>query len=121
MGMVTGTSVMRKQTRDFIAANPLSVILSRADSVPDGAGGLTTPLPMNRPVQIMRVIQQGTEMPVRRSVDGEELQPEFVLLGEHDADIRRGDWFFINGIKYEVFWVRPDRRYETWAEVVSRG
>lgn len=112
---------MRKDTKEFIGYNPVDIVLNRHDMVADGAGGVKrTLVPLNP--QTFRIITQATrEQVFRRTVDGIEVQPEFVLLGEYDADIKHGDWYMRSGIKYEVVYVRDDRRYETWGEVAYRG
>lgn len=113
--------VLRQQTKEFIAANDTEVILNRITTESDGAGGLKkilTPLP----AQSMRLIKRNTSTAVfRRTIDGQEVQPDFVLLGEYDADVETGDWFFISGRKYEIVYKQDDQRYETWAEVIYRG
>jgi hypothetical protein len=113
--------VMRKQTKSFIDEYPQSIVLVRADTESDGAGGVKSTLaPL--PAQTLRQITQATNTGVfRRTIDGEEVQPDFVLLGEWDADIANGDWYMKEGAKHEIVYVRDDRRYETWAEVKYRG
>jgi hypothetical protein len=114
-------ATLRKQTAEFIGYNPVIINLQRATTESDGAGGVRRTL---GPVgdQTFRKITQNTSTAVfRRTIDGQEVQPEFVLLGMHSADIKNGDWFYQDGIKYEVVYVRDDRRYETWGEVAYRG
>lgn len=114
-------AVMRRQTTAFIAVYPLEIVLTRADMVSDDAGGVKGTL-TSLSAQIFRQITQPTNTQVfRRTIDGEEVQPDFVLLGEWDVDIRLGDWYMRNGAKHEIVYVRDDRRYETWAEVKYRG
>ena len=72
--------------------------------------------------QIMRLITQMEGVTVvRSSLDGEEISPDFVLLGDYDADILADDWFELDDRIYDVKMVREDRRYETWAAVEYRG
>lgn len=114
-------SILRKQTKDFIAANPSDIVVQRIDTVADGSGGVKKTLaPL--PAQTLRLIKRNTSTAVfRRTIDGQEVQPDFVVLGEYDADMRTGDWFFMDGIKYEFVYVQADRRYEAWGEVIYRG
>jgi len=114
--------VMRKQTTAFIAVYPQSIALVRTAMVSDGAGGVVSSGPSPLPAQIFRQITQPTNTQVlRRTIDGEEVQPDFVLLGEWDADVAVGDWYMKDGAKHEIVYVKEDRRYETWAEVKYRG
>jgi hypothetical protein len=71
--------------------------------------------------QTMRLIIQGGNV-ASRNIDGEEISPAFVLIGEWDADLKLSDVFIQDGRNYEVMYIRDtDRRYEMWAEVVYRG
>jgi hypothetical protein len=115
-------AVMRRQTSNFIKAKPTTVTLLRGgtrDS--DGAGGFrVTPGP---PIgaQVVRLIPQGGNV-ASRNIDGEEINPAYVMIAGWDADVKKGDVFERNGRNHEVMFVRPDEhKYETWAEVVYRG
>lgn len=121
--MPTELEVLRKQTKAFIEEYPMDLLLQRNDTVPDGAGGVKAVLgTVPAGSQTFRQITQSTTSLVfRRTIDGEEVQPDFVLLGEYDADVKSGDWYMKEGAKHEVVYVREDRRYEAWAEVKYRG
>lgn len=113
--------VMRRQTKKFIAVYAQQIVLTRSEMVEDGSGGFKTTLTPLAP-QTFRQITQATNTGVfRRTIDGEEVMPDFVLLGEWDVDVKSGDWYMKEGAKHEVVYVRDDRRYETWAEVKYRG
>lgn len=113
--------VMRRQTAQFIGIYPQSIVLTRPGAEDDGEGG-TLPDPTNLAAQTFRQITQSTSPQVfRRTIDGEEVKPDFVLLGEWNADIAIGDYYTKDGAKHEIVYVREDRRYETWAEVIYRG
>jgi hypothetical protein len=113
--------VMRKQTAEFIAIYPQVLVLTRPVTASDGAGGSTaTPTPLA--AQTFRQITQSTSPQVfTRTIDGEEVKPDFVLLGEWNVDVQIGDYYTKDGAKHEVVYVKEDRRYETWAEVMYRG
>jgi hypothetical protein len=115
--------VLRRQTKQFIEEYPMEILLQRSDMVPDGSGGFKATLgTVPAGAQTFRQVTQATNTGVfRRALDGEEVQPDFVLIGEHDADVRIGDWYMKDGAKHEVVYVRDDRRYETWVEVKYRG
>lgn len=114
-------SVERGQTRDFIAEAPTEISIQRDTLSPDGAGGFGKVTSTLDP-QTVRIIERNTAASVlRTTVDGREVTPDFVIIAEYDADIRTDDAFFLDGIKYEIVYVRMRRDYETWAEVNYRG
>ena len=118
-------NVMRAQTKQYIAFNPDSVVLTREVRTPDGAGGWTTTGSTPLPPQVMRIIQQresnGTE---RRNRDGEVVRPALVLLAEWDANIKRNDTFTWEGQTAEIVWVQALETsggvYELTCEVALR-
>lgn len=119
-------AALRTQTKDFIDVNPTTVVISRKNITSDGEGGVQHTLDTLTP-QVMRLITQPAGSAVlRTTIEGEELTPDFVLLGVHDSDMKHGDWFMRDGAKYELIYVRDDGRsadlrYERWAEVLYRG
>lgn len=113
---------LRKQTLQFIGYNPVEVSLLRPNRTADGSGGWIEGEPTELAPQTFRQITQSTNSQVfSRTIDGEEVQPDFVLLGAYDADVQTGDHYLVGEIRYDIVYVRTDRRYETWAEVVYRG
>lgn len=120
--VLSENEVMRKQTTEFIAVYPQVIALVRTAMESDGSGGFKTVGPNPLGPQTFRQITQPTNTQVlRRTIDGEEVSPDFVLLGEWNADVQIGDWYMKDGAKHEVVYVKEDRRYETWAEVKYRG
>lgn len=119
-------AALRMQTKEFIDVNPTSVVITRKNITSDGEGGVQHTL-TTLSAQTMRLITQPAGSAVlRTTIEGEELAPDFVLLGVHDSDMVHGDWFMRNGAKYELVYVRDDgrapaQRYERWAEVLYRG
>jgi hypothetical protein len=113
--------VLRVNTKAYIDAAPTSIIISRAMWVSDGSGGRIPGTPTELEPQRVAFHAAALALPVRRTLDGIEITPEYLLLGTWDADIERGDTFFVDGVKYEVAFVQPDRSYEVRAEVVYRG
>jgi hypothetical protein len=114
---------LRAGTRAFIAADPRDVVLTRTPLVPTGTGGLRRGTPVLLPAQRLRVLPAdagpGTE---RRLPDGTVVVPTWVLLGEHTADIGRGDTFPLSdGSTGEVVYVHEKKSYQVKGEVVSRG
>lgn len=116
-------AVMRKQTSMFIKENPVDIVIQRGGTrTSDGAGGWVTSPGGAIPSQRVRLIPQQRGGALQSTnVDGERIQPEFVLIGEHDADVQTGDTFIMGGREYDITYVRIDHDYETWGEVVFRG
>lgn len=118
-------SVLRKQTKQFIDNNPSQVVFQRGTRVSNGKGGYTTTY-ADVAEQTVRIIMAsaGNAHVASRNIDGEEIQPAFVVLGLWDADISNNDKFTYQGRDYSVMYVRgagAPRAYETWAEVKYVG
>ena len=113
---------LRAQTKQFINVNPKVVNLQRQTTASDGSGGITRTL-SSVGNQTFRLIEQPhpQSQVFRRTVDGQEVVPEYVLLGEYTANVQNGDYWMDGGIKFEVVYVKLDRRYESWSEVAYRG
>lgn len=113
-------NVCRKQTVAFIQQNPTNITFSRPTRMSNGKGGwTTTPVPVA--VQELRMIlaSQGSAI-ASRNIDGEEVQPAFVLIGRWDADVSGNDTFMHDSRSYSVMYVRGagnPTAYETWVEV----
>lgn len=124
MPSATENRLNRKQTEAFIAFDPQTVILNHAETVRTPAGGYVQGEPMSRPPVTGRLIDipQGAPV-VRRQLDGEDVYVTQELVLPWDAVVERGDWFFVEGRKYEVVWVPEGvtREYEVKAQVVFRG
>lgn len=111
--------MQRAVTAAYIATDPTEVIIRRPGKVSDGSGGFRINGESPLPPQTVRIISAGTGS-TRRTVDGEEEQPDIVLLGEWDADIQVDDVFMFDGDDYQVQTVLADLGYETYAEVTLR-
>jgi hypothetical protein len=113
----------KRQTQAFIDALPMDVIFSRATTVPNGAGGFRKEAPSPIPPQRVRFLIPGAsgQQGERELLDGQVVQVDYILLSPVDADIQRGDWFYLDGMKYEVVTVRTVGGYEKKAEVTNRG
>lgn len=115
--------VQRKNTDAYLDADGESVTLSRSGvMVSDGAGGFKPGSAAGPvPPQTFVLATTDRQLPVRRTVDGLEISPEYIMTGAYDADVQPGDWFYRNGLKYEVVFVHLDRNFQTTAEVIYRG
>jgi hypothetical protein len=115
-------AIMRANTTEFIAADSKSITLSRRTETPNGSGGFEIVYqPMVFP-QVFRLIpQQGNMSPLRTTLDGEAVQPDYVLLGAYDVNLARWDTFTDQGRRYIVLFVHEKRSYEVKGEVLYLG
>lgn len=119
---VNEVAVQRKLTREFIRrGNRKELVLNFEQKVADLSGGMKRGVPDTRSKQVFHLAVPTTQLPERVTAAGITAVPEYILVGYHDAVVQRGDWFYMDGIKYEVVFVHPDRSYETRAEVVYLG
>ena len=116
---------LRRGTTAFIEHDPRDVALWRVVAVPNGSGGFLPAVGGYIYPQRMRLIPTdanggtGTE---RRLGDGTLVTPNWVLLGEWNAEVRREDRFaFPDGRIARIVYVQEKRAYQTKAEVVLVG
>lgn len=107
----------RKATVDFIEPEPFLLTLRRRPLIPDGAGGYKRGPEVPLAVQTMRLVSSNNQLPLKSTVDGREVQPEFLLVCRWDADVAAGDLFTLDATRYEVLFVYPNRTDATRAEV----
>lgn len=119
---VAELAILREQTSAFIDADGKWITLIRRTEAPNGSGGFEiTETPLVFP-QFMRLIpQQGNMSPLRDTLDGEAVQPDYVLLAEFDANVARWDQFVDQGRRYQVLFVHEKKAYELKAEVKYLG
>jgi hypothetical protein len=114
-------AILRANTTEFINADFKDIVLNRVTRTSNGAGGYTeeeTPVDAQR----MRLIpQQGNMSPLRETLEGEAVQPDYVLLGEWNADLMRWDTFVDLGRRYQVLFVHEKSSYERKGEVKYLG
>lgn len=113
--------VERMLTDAFISADSLQVVLNRTTEVSDGAGGVllsdTAPLA----AQKMRLLPLGDGAVERLTADGRVVRPSYMLLGNYDANMQRGDTFTLSTGRYQVVFVNENRQYEVKGEVAYVG
>jgi len=114
-------TAMRAQTVGFIAADLESVVLVPHTRTPNGSGGYKTASGLPRSPQNMRLIPISTTAFERSTLDGEAVVPQFILLGEWDCEMTRGDTFVVDGKRYEIVHIQEKRDYQTKGETVLRG
>jgi hypothetical protein len=116
--------VLRANTRQFIRADPRDVILLRTPTVDTGAGTTRPGTPAPLPSQTLRLLPQAESTSTeRRLPDGTVVVPTWVLLGEHTADLQRGDVFDLpeGAGTGEVVYVHEKKAYQVKGEVIARG
>lgn len=115
--------LLRKQTAQFIAANQSNITLKRPAYVDDNQGGEINDHDDLIAEQPLRLIAQasGRQSLESRTIDGQVITPNYVLLGKYTANMENGDWFTVDGIRHDVVFVRPDKRYEVVGEVMRNG
>ena len=120
MTNATEIRLQRKQTSAYIDADPSEIALQRLTLVPNNAGGVKHGSIQSLAVQRVRLIdQQATRQ--RTMPDGEVVQVSYVMQGAWDLDVEVGDYFYLNGHKYEIIQVSDKRAYQTLCEVYDRG
>lgn len=114
---------MRQQlrvTEDFISSDPITVAFERSVVERDTLhrGGLITQPVHTLPEQTVRISHSP---PRRRRLENNPPNETFaelsfakdMLIGMPDLDVRIGDEFVHNGIRFKVDYVFQDRAYET--------
>ena len=114
-----GSAVLRRQTRQFIAENPTNIMITRTPQVPDGSGGVTSGDPESVGPVTVRIIEGGFPTGAR-SLQGEVETPDFVLIGEYQANIKDGDIFQYGDYTLEVERVMQDKTYKVIAKLEKR-
>jgi hypothetical protein len=114
----------RKNTKAFIAADPVVVTLQTRTPVRSAIGGWITEEGEPRAPQTFKLIMQspaGGSLE-QRTEDGTEREVDFILLGLWDAEIDIGDWWEDeNDNIWEVRALVPSNGYETRAVIEAHG
>lgn len=108
-------------TNEFIKANPTSLVLTRHTESPSATGGVDH-VETNLLAQDF-VISGGASMrpPEATTEAGNIANYTIQLIGYYDADVQDGDTFTIDGGRYQVDFVYPDRDYRTVVQAIYRG
>lgn len=114
------TRMQRVNTRAFVNAASVIVVLHPNGRIPDGAGGFILSGGADRPAQELRLLPQNVGTVVT-TADGVERTSEYVLLGNYDAEMEVGDTFLVDGVKYEIASIFPFNAYERKARVIQHG
>lgn len=118
--------LQRRNTRALIDADPVDVEIFRSTTTETAGGGTrkSTPSGLGRKQRFRlapaSMFTNLTQM-MAAQIEGMVPRQEWVILGRHDADIRKDDLLQINGVPYKVFFVDPKREYQTLARVHQEG
>lgn len=120
-----GTKQERKLLVAFINSDPADIKLKRREKIPSPSGGHTLGPPTTLPTQRFRLVpfkRRLTHMAASgQGGEGAVTSLPYVLVGKHDADVKRGDYFDHKGLRYEVGELEPNRRVRTAAEITEKG
>jgi hypothetical protein len=119
----TETRVQRRLTKKYNDAEPASISLIRPTIVITAAGGKKKDTKIPLPAQQFRLVPFKKRLTAitRDTPDGNIVNLAYVLIGEHDADVKPGDYFEWDGGMYDVISIEPNRSYRTAANVTYRG
>lgn len=108
------TDILRRQTKAYIDDAPFTVRLVPYPETRTAAGGKTRMAGTPRKPQTFRLVpldrmaSATTNIQTGRPADGQEHQANFMLMGEWNLEINRGDKFNDDdGTEYEVVEVQP--------------
>lgn len=113
-------ALQRRITRGFIAYDAIQVTLRRPVKAADGAGGTETTGFTELMPQTFRLLPQEDGATARTTAEGETATPEYILMGDSDADVARFDEFQLGERRYQVVYI-DNRQYEIKAEVIYLG
>lgn len=108
-------------TRAFILADPEDLVFLRASRISDGAGGFLPGTQVEIATQTARLIPQSDKVPEVTGSDGRHSVPEWILLMEPDADLKRYDRFSWGGNEWEVAQIHLKPVYELKGDVIRCG
>lgn len=117
--------IHRENTKAYIDYKPTSIVLvPKTERVRTASGGWRDEDATPRQAQTFRIIEQGARsVPAEiRTQDGKVRVVDFMLLGEHDAQVAVDDhWTGEDGRIWEVGDIMRPNGYEVRALVAERG
>lgn len=118
---------LRAQTKAFIDADSVAILLIEVQLTSDGKGGKkrSWPIANARDPQVFRLIPRSSTNDRVHQVntsDGKLANVEFVLMGEHDSVMGKFDRFSFNAQTFEVAEVhQTTSAYQIKGDVVRVG
>lgn len=127
MKTVSAIDAQREITNTYLEDAGFDIVLNRPVKSRTPSGGLTTDSVTVLPAQ--RFALPNAQTGLRRSPEapadvGEISSYNMTLLGYYDADVEENDYFELDGERYRVDFVFPDRyraQYETLCVIVFEG
>jgi len=119
--VATELEIQRGLTESFIAASPISLVLTPHARTKSNNGGYTTAGGTPRAAQSFKLIQFSENADPVLGQDGVMRRIDFMLLGLWDAQIAVDDQFTYDGGDFQVVALMTDLGYETRALVRRRG
>jgi len=116
--MTTYQDVQRQVTMDFIAADPVTIVLIPRTETTTPGGHKTYVDGTPRAAQTFKLSLLGSDQRPIVTVSGQERRIEYHLIGAHDAIVAVGDhWTDADGTRFEVMGFTDGYGYETKALV----
>jgi hypothetical protein len=120
----------RRQIDAIIGADPVEVVFMRSEKIPTPDNsfywGPRTPVykpgTQNDPQRVAMVPfkRRLTDMLINTEIGDVELVP-YTLVCRHDADVKRGDEFELDGEQYKVKWIDIKKQVRITAGVDYQG
>lgn len=98
---MSALEALRNAHARAIAEDPVEIVLHRVEVVDDGAGG-NAKQEIDLPPFTGRLVPSRTQPRVVVSEAGRASTFDWMLLAPHDADVRVGDTFTVNGRTFRV-------------------
>lgn len=114
-------ALLIRGTRSFIDDDPSTVELHQMEKRSDGSGGVVKIPSMNRNPLVVRVIPLTRQARETLTIDGVQVNVEFILMAMPEDDVRTGDQFTARGRVFEVIHIQEKRLYQTKAELITVG
>lgn len=119
MPMAAELNIQRRATKQFIDANPTVISLWSVETIMSGGVAKRAPGGSRGP-QTLRMIWLDETGIDRRPPSGSR-SFDFVLVGEHDANMAIGDYWFNGEQEFRIEAVTPYNGWEVKAYGVSNG
>ena len=112
-------AIQRKATKQFIDADPTDIVLKTIEESWVGGTKKTVPGP-DKPSQTFKIIWEGQSGIDRQPPNGSR-RYDFILIGEHDADVSLNDFWKVGEQENRIEWIAPFNDYEVVAGGFSYG
>ncbi len=116
--------VQRELTRMFIDVNPVTLELAETTRVETDSGGYVQRIVGMRDPQVFTIIEPGDSLdrdPIRAADGFSRIMPDYVLLGEWDAEMALDDLFMYEGSEFKITQMMHENKWERRARVERYG